>query len=169
MKDLHVNVVRLGAFLLAASAACGASAQGPKKKVAVIVNAANPVDSLRTSQIRELFLKKTQTWRTALADVSDRKGFDDGEPVRPVDLTSGHEERRVFLDKVLEMTGASLERHWVKVQYQNAVDPPTQAESSERAIRLVGSMRGGLGFVAEEALTEEARKKVKVVLSVTVD
>ncbi len=74
------------------------------------------------------------------------------------------EERRVFLDKVLEMTAASLERHWVKVQY-----PPRQAESSDRPIRLVGSMKGALGFVSEDALTEEARKKVKVVLSVSFD
>src|SRR5262245_33430634 len=139
MKDMLMKAIRFGAFLLAVSAACGAWAQSPKKKIAVIVNAANPVDSLRNHHIRELILKKTPTWRSALADVTDKKGFDDGESVRPVDLATGNEERRVFLDKVLEMTSASLERHWVKVQYQNAIDPPVVAESSDRMIRLVGS------------------------------
>jgi ABC-type phosphate transport system substrate-binding protein len=161
-----VSIVRVAVLLLAASAVAGASGQNNRKKVVVIVNAANPIESLRPSQIRELFLKRHTTWRTELADVPDRKGFDEGEQVRPVDLSAGHEERRVFLDKVLEMSAASLERHWVKVQYQNATDPPTSAESAERAIRLVGSLKGALGFVFEEALTEEARKKVKVVLTV---
>ena len=36
-------------------------------------------------------------------------------------------------------------------------------------IRLVGSLKGGLGYVYEDALTEEARKKVKVLLTVGPD
>ena len=164
-----MKTVRIAGFLLAASAACAAWGENPRKKVVVIVNAANPVESLRASQIRELFLKKHTTWRTDLADVPDRKGFDEAEQVRPIDLAAGQEERRMFLEKVLEMSAASLERHWVKVQYQNAVDPPIQAESSERMIRLVGSLKGSIGFVFEDALTDEARKKVKVVMSVGQD
>ena len=164
-----MRIIRIAGLLLATSAACAAWGQNGKKKLVVIVNVSNPLESLRPSQIRELFLKRHTTWRTAVADVPDRKGFDEGEQVKPVDLGAGHEERRLFLEKVLEMSSASLERHWVKVQYQNATDPPTQAESSERAIRLVGSLKGGLGFVFEESLTEEARKKVKVVLTVGSD
>jgi len=164
-----LKIIRIAVLMLAASAVCAASAQNNRKKLVVIVNAANPIESLRPAQIRELFLKRHTTWRTELADVPDRKGFEEGEQVRPVDLGAGQEERRLFLEKVLEMSSASLERHWVKVQYQNATDPPTQAESADRAIRLVSSLKGGLGFVFEESLTEEARKKVKIVLSVGSD
>src|SRR6185295_17655469 len=114
MEGSHVRYLHSVGILLAATAAWGAPEQGPKKKVVVIVNAANPLDSLRPQQIRELFLKKHTTWRTELVDVPDRKGFDDAEMVRPVDLSSGQEERKAFLAKVLEMSSASLERHWVK-------------------------------------------------------
>jgi ABC-type phosphate transport system substrate-binding protein len=163
---MPVRIFLIAGLLLAGSAAGAARADASRKKVVVIVNAANPVDGLRPPQIRELFLKRHTTWRTVVADISDRKGFDETEQVRPVDLAGGQDERRLFLEKVLEMSSASLERHWVKVQYQNATDPPIQAENAERMIRMVGSLKGGLGFVYEDALTEEARKKVKVVLTV---
>ena len=167
--SVMMNVLRVAGFLLAASAAVGARAQESQKRLVVIVHASNPVESLRPQQIRDLFLKKHPTWRSELADVGDRKGFDEGEVLKPVDFSSGTEERRVFLAKVLEMSSASLERYWVRVQYQSAVEPPAQVESSAGAIRLVGSQKGALGFVVESALTEETRKKVKVVYSVPLD
>jgi len=167
MISVVMNSLRVAGILLAASAACAARTQ--EKKLVVIVHASNPVDSLRPQQIRDLFLKKHPTWRGELVDVGDRKGFDETEVVKPVDLPGNTEERRAFLSKVLEMSAASLERYWVKVQYQSATEPPAQADNSDRAIRLVGSQKGGLAFVAESALTEETRKKVKVVYTVTLD
>ena len=169
MMRVMANVLRAAGVVLAASAAYGAQAQESQKRLVVIVHVSNPLDSLRPQQIRDLFLKKHTTWRGELADLGDKKGFDEGEVVKPVDLANGSEERRVFLGKILEMTAAGLERYWVKVQYQSALEPPTPVESSERAIRLVGSQKGGLGFVVESALTEETRKKVKVVYSVLLD
>jgi ABC-type phosphate transport system substrate-binding protein len=157
---------RIGiACLLAAAFATpdAHGAQGGKRKVVVIVNASNPVESLRADQVRELFLKKTTTWKSVLP--GDLKGFDDNERVRPVDLADHVAERKAFLEQVLEMSSSALQRHWVRLQYQAALDAPPQAESSERAVRLVGDTRGGIGFAAEDSLTEELRKKVKVVLT----
>ena len=159
--------IGIGCLLLAALATSDAAAQTGKKKVVVIVNASNPVESLRADQVRELFLKKLPSWKGALP--ADLKGFDENERVRPVDLADHLPERAAFLSRVLEMSPALLQRHWVRMQYQAAVDPPIQAESSDRAVRLVGDSRGGIGFAAEESLTEEARKKVKVVLTLAVE
>jgi ABC-type phosphate transport system substrate-binding protein len=145
------------------------AAQTQRKKVVVIVNAANPATALSLEQARDCFLKKHGSWKAPLADLADLAGFDANEKIRPIDLPEGHPERSVFLHKVLGMSSASLSRHWVKLQYQSAAEPATQVDSAARLIRLVGESRGAIGFADEGALDAEARKKVKVVLTLDYD
>ncbi|HEX7898899.1 MAG TPA: hypothetical protein VF950_14140 [Planctomycetota bacterium] len=164
-----MKTLMLCGLLSTALAADVATLQTTRKKVVVIVNAGNPVGALTPERARELFLKKHTTWKGVLSELSETPGFDANEKVRPVDLTEGHAERAVFLQKVLGMSSAVLSRHWVKLQYQSAVEPATQVDTAARLIRLVGDSRGAIGFAEEGALDAEALKKVKVVLTLEAD
>ena len=164
-----MKTLTMFALLSTALAADVPKPQAARKKVAVIVNAANPVSALTAERVRELFLKKHASWKGVLSDLGETPGFDANEKVRPVDLTEGHAERGVFLHKVLGMTSPVLARHWVKLQYQSAVEPATQVDTAARLVRLVGDSRGAIGFADEGALDAEALKKVKVVLTLEYD
>ena len=79
-----------GAFVIAAMCAAlsliafgGAQASGNASSFKVVVHPANPVTSLRADVVRQIFLKQRMSW-------------DDGETIKPVDLSLQSEVRAEF-------------------------------------------------------------------------
>lgn len=148
MKTKLMTVITL-AFLTFASQLLLAG-----EEIAVIVNVNNPVTSMSKRDVQVYFLKKT------------KKKWDNGEKIRPIDLSGNPIEREIFLAKVLEMTPESSERYWIEQQYVKAEKPPKRVDDDGRVIKLVGTFKGGIGFVNKNSLTPEALKKVKTILTI---
>jgi hypothetical protein len=121
------------------------------QEIVVIVNAANPVESLSVDEVRQYCLKRRSTWSN-------------GESVRPIDRTGDPPERLAFLSEALRLSSADVERHWIQEQYASAEITPTRVPDDVMVIRLVETFPGAIGFVTRETLDESAEAGVRPVL-----
>jgi len=140
-----------------------------KEQLLIIVNRANPIHSLTKDQVRQLFLRRELTWEEPIAEdkvepkEQQPEPFDPKEKVLPIELTTT-KEHAAFLARVLEKDKDTLERHWIKLQYQSAVNRPRRVGTSERVIKYTASLKGCIGYINARDLDERAKKHVKVVL-----
>ena len=67
----------------------------------VIVNNANPVASLSTTELRRIFMKQSRMWPN-------------GEPMVPVDWDSTHYLRAIFSKDVLLRSVREMQEYWVQ-------------------------------------------------------
>ena len=122
-------------------------------EVCIIVNSANPIESLTAKEVRDLFVKTVTSWSS-------------GERIRPSDQKGNSPDRDAFLSKVLGFSSEELERHWVERQYASAENPPTKFDDDESVIKFVTAFKGGLGFVSKSSLLAYTGKGVKPVLTI---
>ena len=139
-----------------------------KTRILVIVNKANPIDSLTKEQVRHLFLRREITWERVLTKAKKKsKSFSKSEKVRPIEFTRKR-ENELFLEHVIEKDKDSLERHWIKLQYQSAIRRPKRVGTPERVLKYTSALKGCVGFINADALTEAHKKRVKVVLTLEI-
>lgn len=129
--------------------AIGAAAAA--EDIAVIVHAGNPA-KLGSNEVKDLFLKKKK-WST-------------GEKSRSVDRSGNPSERQIFCKKVLGMEPTAVDKYWLEQQYAAGLSPPPRVGGDSAVIEFVGSFETGLGYVKASSVTEEAKTKIKVVLTV---
>ena len=138
--------------LLAASCIAAGANIAQASDLVVIVNAANPATAMDRAAIKAYYLKLKPTWS-------------DGERVRAVDMPADLTERLEFVTKVLGMSIAEFERHWIERQYASGDGPPAKAPDEASVIKLVQLFKGGIGFVSRAALEKAGDVRVKVVLT----
>ena len=139
--------------IVAAVLGCGFPVAASAGELVVIVNAANAASAMDAKQVKTHFLKTTAAW-------------DNGEKVRPVDVSGTSPGRVAFLAKVLGMSGAELERYWIERQYANADNPPSKVADDAAVIKLVGAFKGAVGFI-DKASLPASQDQVKVILTVS--
>jgi len=126
----------LASFLLGVAAlAASAHAQGGFR---VIVNPANPVTSLRETQLSRLFLKKTVSWPGGL-------------PVAAVDQERKSSVRRAFSRAVHAKDPDAIVSHWQTMVFSGRDTPPPVKASDASVIEFVRSNPGAIGYVSETA------------------
>ena len=138
--------------LLAASCVAAGVAPVAANEIVVIVNAANPVTALDKAAIKAYYMKQKPTWA-------------DGERVRSVDIPDDPAARTEFVTKILGLSIAEFERHWIAQQYASGDGPPAKAPDEAAVIKLVQLFKGGIGFVSKAALDKAGDARVKVVLT----
>ena len=138
--------------LLAASCLAAGVAPVAASDIVVIVNAANPATTLDKAAVKAYYLKQRPTWA-------------DGERVRAVDIPDDPGARVEFVTKVLGLSIAEFERHWIAQQYASGDGPPSKAPDEAAVIKLVQLFKGGIGFVSRAALEKAGDVRVKVVLT----
>lgn len=104
----------------------------------VIVNPNNPTTQASRSFLADAFLKSTSRW-------------DDGEPLRPVDLRSDSGVRRAFCDKVLKRSILAVRSYWQQRIFSGRDVPPPELDSDEAVVSFVVEHRGGVGYVSRSA------------------
>jgi ABC-type phosphate transport system substrate-binding protein len=111
------------------------SVQAAGDPIVVIVNAANPVDSLTVSDLKKLFL-------------SDRSKWDTGKSVAPVMVTAGAPERTSFLKIVCGMSDADFSKYFLQAAFTGkSATPPKEVSSAAGLKAFVTSSPGAIGFV----------------------
>jgi ABC-type phosphate transport system substrate-binding protein len=104
----------------------------------VIVNPNNPATGAPRSFFADAFLKAATRW-------------DDGEPIRPVDLRSDSAIRRAFCDRVLKRSILAVRNYWQQRIFSGRDVPPPEFDSDEAVVAFVVEHRGGLGYVSKSA------------------
>ena len=123
---------RLLAFVVATlSCASNASAQD---RYRIIVNAANPIESLTKSQAARLFLTRTS--------------WDSGEPAHPVDLAPTSPVRESFSRDVLGLSVAAAIEQWKRAAGPGPGGPPPSLASDREVLAFVRLKRGAIGYVS---------------------
>jgi len=103
--------------------------------IVVIVNSANPVESLSTSELKKLFL-------------SDRSHWDTGKAVAPVVPAPGAPERTSFLKVVCGMSDSDLNKYFMQAAFTGkSATPPKEVSNAAAVKSFVAAFPGAIGFV----------------------
>ena len=77
----------------------------------VVVNAANPVDTVSSVQLGQFFLKKNTRW-------------ENGSPIEPVDLAGASTIRADFSQKAHGKSASAVKSYWQRQIYSGRVSAP---------------------------------------------
>lgn len=135
MRALGLLAV-LVTFLLAAFAVPPARAQSFQ----VVVHESNPVRSLSTDRLSQLFLKKVTRWN-------------DGREVEPVDVDDESRVREAFSEAVHGKDVASIKSYWQKMIFSGRATPPPELSADAEVLAFVRSHPGAIGYVRSGAST----------------
>jgi len=101
----------------------------------VIVHPKSSLRSARKGVLADAFLKKVTRW-------------DDGEPIRPVDLRADSRVRRRFSEVVLRRSVGAVRSYWQQRIFSGRDVPPPELESDESVIAFVAKYEGAIGYVS---------------------
>src|SRR5215472_1985513 len=114
--------------------------------VAVIVNPANPVDSISSLELRKLF-------------AGDRHGWAGGISVFLLVRAPQAHERDVLLNQILGMNESEYKQHWIRKVYSGeAQREPLALQSNGMQLEAVRAEKGGIAIIK----MADVRQGVKV-------
>jgi ABC-type phosphate transport system substrate-binding protein len=113
----------------------------------VVVNAANPVDSIAVSRLERLFLKKDTRW-------------ENGETVEPVDQSVKTAVRSVFTSEVHGKDVGAVKCYWQKQVFSGRGTPPPEMSSDAEVLAFVRSHPGAVGYVSSGAAVGDGVRTV---------
>ena len=114
----------------------------------VIVNAANPVSSLKRVQVSKLFLERG-TWSH-------------GPAGDPVDLSATSPVRAAFSSEVLGQSVEAVQNHWRRRLLEKRDPPPKARATDEDVIVHVLKSPGAIGYVSAAATLPEGVRELRV-------
>ena len=116
------------------------SAVAAQNRYVVVVNPANPIRRLSTTQLSKIYLGKLQGW-----DINGKI-----EPVIAVDQKSDSPLRVAFTERVLHRSMSEAESYWRQEIYAGRSFPPPENSEAE-ALTAVRTMLGGIAYVSATA------------------
>jgi ABC-type phosphate transport system substrate-binding protein len=152
MMKRYANFLAVLTLILGLSTLLLPSVWAADDTVIVIVNSANPVESLSVGELKKLFL-------------SDRSRWDTGKSVAPVIPGSGAAARTAFLKTVCGMNDADFKKYFVQAAFEGKdVTPPKEVSSAKDVKTVVAGSPGGIGIVpaSEFSAGDSGVKAVKV-------
>lgn len=132
---------------LAAGLVPAAAGDGPGYRL--IVNAANPLATLRREDAAKLFLERNAVWKH-------------GPPADPVDQSATSPVRQGFSTEVLGQPVAGIENYWRKRMLERREAPPKVKTSDDEVIAYVAKSPGGIGYVSAAANLPPSVKEIRV-------
>lgn len=118
------------------------------QRMVIIVNKANPTNSLTRGELRRIFTKQTRTWGN-------------GESVVPVDWDATSAIRKSFSKKVLDRSVEEMKEFWIQQNITQGLNPPSTQRSAVAILRFVASVPGAISYLpAGDA--DESVKTIKV-------
>jgi ABC-type phosphate transport system substrate-binding protein len=119
------------------------------QRIAVIVNAKNPIKSLGIDEIEAIFKALKRSWSG-------------GKRILPFNYPARDPLRVAFDRAALHMEPAAVARYWIDQRVRGGQHPPTQVPTSAMMRQVVSSLETAIGYVP----TSELRSGVKVVAEV---
>jgi len=100
----------------------------------VIINTANPTQSLTPDQLRKIFLKKMVKW-------------DSGTTVIPVDQAANAPVRAVFTKIVHNKPVSAIASYWQQQIFAGREVPPAEKAGDSAVLAFVKANPGAIGYV----------------------
>jgi ABC-type phosphate transport system substrate-binding protein len=115
----------------------------------VIVNRANPVNTLTRDEVSSIFMKRTRQWKT-------------GADILPVDQRSTSDQRESFSRTIHDKSVQYVIRYWQRVIFSGRGIPPRELQSDEDVLDLVSTHEGAIGYVSAGVPLPDTVKVIEV-------
>jgi len=115
----------------------------------IIVNKESSATALTTTQISNIFLKKT----TKL----------DGSNALPVDQLLESSVRMAFSEAIHGQSPAFIKRYWQKQIFSGRAVPPPEKVSDREVLEYVQTNLGGIGYVSESMQLNDEVKVLRII------
>ena len=141
----------LGLLLLAPSLAVMAQrdSAGDAAGFKIIVNAGNPVSSMKASTIAKMFLKKVKRWDH---DVS----------VTPLDLVPKSPARTAFTKSIHGKSVTAIKSFWQRMIFSGREEPPAEKSSVSEVLSIVRSTPGAIAYVPADTALDDGVKELEI-------
>ena len=113
----------------------------------LVVNRANPVNSLTKKEASNLFLKKVSKWSN-------------GENVQPLDLVENSLVREKFSRDIHGRKVSSIKAYWQKQIFSGRKIPPAEKKTNTEVLAFVRNNPGAIGYVSTDSNVSSQRVKV---------
>jgi ABC-type phosphate transport system substrate-binding protein len=124
----------------------------PKVEIAIIINAANPVNKMGADFVKNYWLRRfVKRWKET------NKG------ILPVDRKFKGPEQDLFYNAVLGLPSDAVETYLSARQYQSGDTPPEKLASDSDVINFISKEVGAIGYVNAASISEND-KNVKIIL-----
>jgi len=139
--------ILVSALLLSATLGlCTRSSEAGGDAIVVIVNKANPANSLSAGDLRPIFQTTKTSWSS-------------GGEATPFNLADDNPLRQDFDQAVLGLDPDRASRYWKDRKIRGGARAPKQLPSTGAVLRAVATNEGGVGYIK----ASEANASVKVV------
>ena len=128
--------------LTAGTAQAPTAAPGEPEFV-IIVNAANPIESLPAKTLSRMFLKKRKSW--------DDDVWGEKVKIEPFDLEERSDARRAFTRRIHDKSTGAIKSYWQREIFSGRESSPLELESDEQMMERVASEKGAIGYVSGSA------------------
>jgi ABC-type phosphate transport system substrate-binding protein len=120
----------------------------PRPPFIVVVNNANPVDSLTVAELRRIFMKQQRLWAH-------------GDTIVPVDWDAASRIRQAFSRIVLARSVREMAEYWVQQSVTQGLAPPSTLSSGVAVARFVATVPGAIAYLSPEA-ADRSVKQVRI-------
>lgn len=108
-------------------------------ELVVIVNPKNPIATLSTEQVSQLFLGKSAA-------------FPGGGAATPLNFSEGSALRDEFYTKVTDKSPGQVKAYWAKQMFSGKSSPPKELASTADVKKAVAADPAAIGYVEKSAL-----------------
>jgi len=136
-------------ILLSAVGLLASRADARTENLAVVVHPSSDVSRLSDVQLEAIFLTERRYW----------SGTD---PIIPFNLPPHSDERGCFDQAVLRMDSDAVGRFWRDRRVRSGTPPPRQAPDPLTVVRLVGRLRGAIGYVPESMVRSDVHVVARI-------
>lgn len=104
--------------------------------IAVIVNRANPINSISESELKKIYTNNILSWS-------------DGTAIIIYELSVQDPLRNIFSQRILEKEAEKAAEEWAHLKLTNqAKNPPVAMKSEALIIRKISREKGAIGYVS---------------------
>jgi ABC-type phosphate transport system substrate-binding protein len=115
----------------------------------IVVNEANPSETISKQQLENFFMKKTGTWS-------------EGLHVLPVDQAASSSTRHGFSKVIFGRDANAIKSYWQRQIFSGRGVPPPEKGSDDEVLAFVRANPGAIGYVSSNADVGSGVKVLKV-------
>lgn len=118
-------------------------------EIVVVVNHANPADSLSRREVVDLYMGRTQF-------------FADGSLVLRLDQAPQSKERQEFYRGLVNKSVAEVNAYWAKLLFSGRASPPQVVEGNKAVLAAVRDNKNAIGYVDSAFVNDSVKVVARV-------
>ncbi len=121
------------------------------KPISIVVHADNATDSLSKKQLIDLYMGRYVA-------------FPDNQSAQPLDTITPEGLKSTFYKRLVNMPLSRVNAYWSRVRFTGRATPPETYSDEQMVLRFIAENPNAIGYVFSDALTQQQKQKVKVIL-----